>query len=88
MVQRFQERYIAREEHQRIVDYYRKLVARLYGSVRDLRAQIQVPVKEARPAGERPGEAPQGRDEAPQDRDFGPNVVSLGSYRDRRKSSV
>lgn len=88
MVQRFQERYIAREEHQRIVDYYRKLVAQLYGNVRDLRAQIEVPAKEARPAGERPGEASQGRDEAPQERDFGPNVVSLGFYRDRRKSGV
>ncbi|MBB3308336.1 hypothetical protein FHT78_000065 [Rhizobium sp. BK196] len=79
MVQSFRERYITREEHQRIVDYYRKLVARLYGDVRDLRAQAEVPVKEAQPATERAGKAPH---------DLGPNVVSLGSYRNRRKSRI
>ncbi|MBW9056132.1 hypothetical protein [Rhizobium mesosinicum] len=79
MAQSFQERYIKREEHQRIVDYYRKLVARLYGDVRDLRAQAEMPKKEARPVIERSSEVPQ---------DLGPNVVSLDSYRDRRKSGA
>ena len=54
-------------------------MARLYGDVRDLRAQAEVPVKEAQPATERAGKAPH---------DLGPNVVSLGSYRDRRKSRI
>jgi hypothetical protein len=81
MVQSFQERYITREEHQRIVDYYRKLVARLYGNVRDLRAQAEAPVKKAPQAAERPGGMPQ-------EKDLGPNVVHLGFYRDRRKSDA
>lgn len=81
MVQSFQERYITREEHQRIVDYYRKLVARLYGNVRDLRAQAEAPVKKAPQAAEWPDGMPQGKD-------LGPNVVHLGFYRDRRKSGA
>ena len=35
----FQERYISRDEHQQIVAYYKKLVAHLHCSVRDLRAE-------------------------------------------------
>ena len=34
----FQERYISREEHQRSIVYYTKLVARLYRQVCELRA--------------------------------------------------
>ncbi len=37
----FWERYVSREEHQQVVDYYRKLVAQLYGNVRDLRALVE-----------------------------------------------
>jgi hypothetical protein len=40
MTQWFQERYISRGEHQEIVEYYRKLVAHLHHTVRDLRAQV------------------------------------------------
>ena len=40
MAEWFNERYISRREHQEIVDYYRRLVARLHCHVRDLRAQI------------------------------------------------
>jgi large subunit ribosomal protein L14 len=54
MVQWFQERYIAREEHQRIVDYYRKLVAQLHGNVRDLRARAAAPVTDAPQPAEEP----------------------------------
>lgn len=38
MVEWFQERYISRDEHQQIVEYYRKLVAQLYCQVCELRA--------------------------------------------------
>ena len=40
MTQWFQERYISRDEHREIVEYYRKLVAQLYRTVRDLRVQV------------------------------------------------
>ena len=36
----FQERYISRDEHQRIVDYYRRLVAQLYGKLRESRSEL------------------------------------------------
>lgn len=36
----FDERYISRDEHQRIVDYYRALVAQLYCKLRDTRSQV------------------------------------------------
>ncbi len=80
MVQSFQERFITREEHQRIVDYYRKLVARLYGNV-GFEAQAEAPVKKAPQAAERPGGMPQ-------EKDLGLSVVHLGFYRDRRKSGA
>lgn len=38
MLQSFQERYISREEHQKVVQYYTKLVANLYRQVCELRA--------------------------------------------------
>ena len=40
MVEWFQERYISREEHQEIVEYYRKLVATLQHTVGELRTQV------------------------------------------------
>jgi hypothetical protein len=38
MIEWFDERYISRDEHRQVVDYYRKLVAQLYHQVRTLRA--------------------------------------------------
>jgi hypothetical protein len=44
MVEWFQERYISRDEHRKIVEYYRKLVAQLHVSLQDLRgAKADVP---------------------------------------------
>jgi len=40
MVEWFQERYISREEHQEIVEYYRKLVATLQHTVGELRTRV------------------------------------------------
>ncbi|MDO9417583.1 hypothetical protein [Pararhizobium sp.] len=42
MIEWFDERYISRDEHQEVVAFYRRLVARLYGNVRELRAQVAV----------------------------------------------
>lgn len=39
MVEWFHERYISRDEHQQVVDYYAKLVAHLHREVRELRAK-------------------------------------------------
>lgn len=88
MVQWFQERYIARDEHQRIVDYYRKLVAELYGNVRDLRTLAETQMTDVPPVAEDVGEVPAEPAEMPQKRDLGPNVVNLGFYRDRRRSGI
>jgi hypothetical protein len=88
MVQWFQERYIAREEHQRIVDYYRKLVAQLHGNVRDLRARAEAPVTDAPQPAEEPDDVTEEPAKVPQERALGPNVVSLGFYRDRRNSGA
>lgn len=84
MVQWFQERYISREEHQRVVDYYRKLVAQLYGNVCDLRALAEMQVAEIPPVAEEPAKA------ADKVHESGPdsNVIDLSSYRDRRRSGV
>jgi TFIIF-interacting CTD phosphatase-like protein len=38
MIEWFDERYISRDEHQKVVDYYTKLVAQLHREVRALRA--------------------------------------------------
>lgn len=54
MVEWFHERYISRVEHQEIVHYYRKLVARLHGQVRELRTQAEVPVQAPAVAAEVP----------------------------------
>ena len=95
MVQWFRERYISREEHQQVVDYYRKLVAQLYGNVRDLRALVEaqradIPQTMEQSAGaEQPAEASTEQAKIlPQKRDLGPNVISIGLYRDRRRSGI
>ncbi|MBR0555541.1 hypothetical protein J5J10_07590 [Ciceribacter sp. L1K23] len=56
MTEWLNERYISRDEHQKIVAYYKKLVSQLYSTIRDLRkpeeaAPVQQP---ARPAAETP----------------------------------
>lgn len=38
MIEWFDERYISRDEHQQVVEYYRKLVAQLYRQICTLRA--------------------------------------------------
>ncbi|MBB3656839.1 PIN domain nuclease of toxin-antitoxin system [Rhizobium sp. BK650] len=58
MVQWFEERYISREEHQRIVDYYRKLVAQLYCTVRDLRTAGEMQKVQIPAASKEPGDIP------------------------------
>lgn len=92
MVQWFQERYISREEHQQIVDYYRKLVAYTYGNVRDLRALLAASAREKPEALEEDGEMTAEPRQAPEPKSepiqSGSNVVSLGSYRDRRRSGI
>ncbi len=95
MVQWFRERYVSREEHQQVVDYYRKLVAQLYGNVRDLRALVEaqradIPQTMEQSAGaEQPAEAStESAEILPQKRDLGPNVISIGLYRDRRRSGI
>jgi hypothetical protein len=40
MTEWFDQRYIARDEHQQIVDYYRQQVARLYSELCELRARM------------------------------------------------
>lgn len=40
MTQWFHERYISREEHQQIIEYYRNLVAQLQRTVCDLRTRV------------------------------------------------
>jgi len=40
MVEWFHERYIARTEHEQVVDYYKKLVVQLHRKVSELRAHI------------------------------------------------
>ena len=40
----FHERYISRDEHQRIVDYYKKLVAQLHCKLRESRSQVDAEV--------------------------------------------
>jgi len=89
MVQWFRERYVSREEHQQVVDYYRKLVAQLYGNVRDLRALVEPQTMEQPAGAEQPAEASTEQAEIPQQkRDLGPNVISIGFYRDRRRSGI
>jgi len=39
MSERPEERFITRQEHQDVVDFYKKVVAHLYCTLRDLRAQ-------------------------------------------------
>jgi len=58
MIQWFEERYISREEHQRIVDYYRKLVAQLYCTVRDLRTAGETQKTQVPTATKEPGDIP------------------------------
>lgn len=36
----FDQRYISRDEHQKIVDYYRNLVIQLHRTVRELRSRV------------------------------------------------
>ncbi|MBB3590902.1 hypothetical protein FHX08_001246 [Rhizobium sp. BK529] len=79
MIQWFEERYISREEHQRIVDYYRKLVAQLYGTVRDLRTAGEMQKAPIPAAAKEPGDIPPaGQDPA------GLNVITVDF---RRKSA-
>lgn len=40
MIDWLNERYISRAEHNDIVGYYRKLVARLHGAVKELQARV------------------------------------------------
>jgi hypothetical protein len=40
MTQWLNERYISREEHQRIVEYYRNLVAQMHCKAKDLQMQL------------------------------------------------
>ncbi len=89
MVQWFRERYVSREEHQQVVDYYRKLVAQLYGNVRDLRALVEAQRADTSQTTEQPAGASTEQAEIPQQkRDLGPNVISIGLYRDRRRSGI
>ena len=41
MTEWFDQRYISRDEHQQIVDYYRKQVARLYHELSELRSGME-----------------------------------------------
>ena len=82
MVEWFDERYISRDEHQQVVDYYRKLVAQLYGTVRTLRMQVDAQalnavVVHSRRLAER--DARRTADIAPED--YGENVIVLASRR-------
>jgi hypothetical protein len=40
----FQERYISRDEHQDVIEYYRRLVANLQHTIVDLRTQLDARV--------------------------------------------
>jgi hypothetical protein len=88
----FNERYISRDEHQRIVEYYRTLVAQLYGNVRDLRLLMAVE-QAAPPPGFEQVDVPEELLAEPTlepdpEPDLGSNVVSLGSYRERRAARM
>lgn len=47
MTEWFKERYIPRDEHERIVDYYRNLVAQLHVKVREARIRVDADVLDA-----------------------------------------
>ena len=83
MVEWFHERYIARAEHQEIVDYYKKLVVQLHRKVSELRAHIDNEVDAAEMAGRQPGRA--GFPPGPMPEVvYGGNVVSFESHRRAR----
>ena len=82
MTQWFQERYISRDEHREIVEYYRKLVAQLYRTVRDLRVQVDAQalnnvVLHSQRLAER--DAKRAAEIVPQD--YGGNVIVLATRR-------
>ena len=47
----FNKRYISRDEHRQAIEYYGRLVCQLYGTVKELRAQIDA-LESAAPAEE------------------------------------
>jgi len=84
MVEWFHERYIARTEHEQVVDYYKKLVVQLHRKVSELRAHI-----DTLPSGGFDFDGPQaGRLAFPpgsaEPRDYGGNVVSFEAHRRAR----
>lgn len=83
MVEWFHERYIARAEHQEIVDYYKKLVVQLHRKVSELREQIDSQLDAAEMAGHQPTRAffPPGPAPEPH---YGGNVVSFEAHRQAR----
>ncbi len=96
MGQWFDERFISREEHEQIVAYYRKLVARLYGNVRDMQLLAAAERAVPPPAFEDPFDFAEAPDEVSPESDesqlpepnLGSNVISLGSYRERRAARL
>ena len=88
MTQWFQERFISRDQHQQIVDYYRKMVAHLQHQVCQLRAtqpdawamdETMPPEHNAVPDPQHSGGASA--------HEYGGNVVSLESRRQNLRHS-
>ena len=83
----FQERYISRDEHRKIVEYYRKLVAQLHVSLRDLRgAQADSQTAPQLPTTQ-PTPAPAAKDVAPEIELFAENIIRLDFRRQRRRGA-
>lgn len=78
----FQERYILRSEHQEIVGYYRKLLAQLHITVRDLRDQLDAQLccveLDCKTGADEPTPIRAG---SPDWSRYGANVVSLDRHR-------
>ena len=82
MTQWFQERFISRDQHQQIVDYYRKMVAHLQHQVCQLRAtQPDAEAMNDMTAADRRSERDSRRSGVTPAHDYGGNVVSLDSRR-------
>jgi hypothetical protein len=83
MVEWFHERYIARAEHQEIVDYYKKLVVQLHRKVCELRTHVDIAVAAAELAGQQPGSG-SSSGPTPQQH-YGGNVISFETRRRARQ---